>query len=87
MISVDLGDFRLSFVAGESELPACPHWRCSQESPTRAIGIVFGLEFEKTGDRLKMEIQSSCGVDGWITAKTWRVELEPDQAEAKERTE
>jgi hypothetical protein len=57
----------------------------SVTSDSGSNGIVFGLDFQKTGDRLKMEIQSSCGVDGWITAKTWRVELEPGKAESKER--
>ncbi len=49
----------------------------SLASDSGAAGIVLGLEFQKTGDRLKMEIQSACGIDGWVMAKTWRVELEP----------
>lgn len=45
-------------------------------SESGASGIVFSLNFHEDGNRLKMEIQSSCGVDGWILAKNWRVELE-----------
>ena len=49
----------------------------SLTSDSGAVGIVFSMDFQKAGDHLKMEIQSSYGVDGWIKAKTWRVELEP----------
>ena len=40
-------------------------------------GIAFGITFTEDGHRLKMEIEASCGIDGWIAAKTWRVDLEP----------
>jgi hypothetical protein len=44
------------------------------------------LHFEKAGDRLKKDIQSACGIDGWIIAKTWRVEFEPSKgSEPKHR--
>jgi hypothetical protein len=49
----------------------------SLASDSGAMGIVLGLDFTKEGDRLKMDIQATCGLDGWITAKTWRVELQP----------
>jgi len=49
----------------------------SLASDSGAAGIILGLNFEKAGDRLKMDIRSACGTDGWITAKTWRIEFEP----------
>jgi hypothetical protein len=44
-------------------------------SDSGATGIVFDLKFREAAGGLKMEIWSSCGVNGWISAKTWRVEL------------
>jgi hypothetical protein len=57
----------------------------SLASDSGAAGVILGLNFEKAGDRLKMDIRAACGIDGWITAKTWRIELEPGTGSKPER--
>ena len=56
-------------------------------SESGTSGIVFSLDFLKDGNHPKMEIQSSCGVDGWILAKNWRVELERSAGTQADRIE
>jgi len=49
----------------------------SLSSDSGAAGIVGDLQFAQAETGLKMTIQSSCGIDGWLVARNWRVELEP----------